>query len=80
MDGGSGLNIIYVDTLKAMGISMSKLVKSNMQFHRVVPGKKAKSLGQISLDVVFGDEKNYRKEKLIFEVVDFRSAYHAITA
>ena len=28
--------------------------------------------------MVFGDSKNYRKEKLTFEVVDFKSAYHAI--
>ena len=35
------------------------------------PGKKADSLGQIALDVFFGDSKNYRKEKLTFEVVDF---------
>ena len=28
--------------------------------------------------MVFGDSKNYRKEKLKFEVVDFQSAYHAI--
>ena len=28
--------------------------------------------------MVFGDSKNYRKEKLTFEVVDFQSAYHAI--
>ena len=28
--------------------------------------------------MVFGDYKNYRKEKLTFEVVDFQSAYHAI--
>jgi hypothetical protein len=61
MDGGSGLNILYADTLKAMGIPMSRLSESNMQFHGVIPGKKAKSLGQIALDVVFGDEKNYRK-------------------
>ena len=49
-----------------------------MSFHGVIPGKKAESLGQIALDVVFGDSKNYRKEKLTFEVVDFQSAYHAI--
>jgi hypothetical protein len=58
MDGGSGLNIIYTDTLEAMGIPMTQLSKSNMQFHGVIPGKKAKSLGQIALDVVFGEEKN----------------------
>ena len=28
--------------------------------------------------MVFGDSTNYRKEKLSFEVVDFKSAYHAI--
>ena len=50
---------------------MSKLSKSNMSFHGVIPTKKAESLGQIALDVVFGDSKNYRKEKLTFEVVDF---------
>lgn len=73
MDGGSGLNTIYADTLKAMGILMSRLSESNMPFHGVIPGKKPKSLGQIALDVVFGEEKNFRKEKLTFEVVDFRS-------
>ena len=78
MDGGSGLNILYAETLKGMGIPMSRLSTSNMSFHGVIPGKKAESLGQISLDVVFGDSKNYRKEKLTFEVVDFQSAYHAI--
>jgi hypothetical protein len=61
-----------------MGIPMSKLSESNMSFHGIIPGKKAESLGQIALDVVFGDSKNYRKEKLTFEVVDFQSAYHAI--
>jgi len=78
MDGGSGLNILYAETLEGMGIPISKLSESNMQFHGVIPGKKANSLGQITLDVVFSDSKNYRKEKLTFEVVDFQSAYHAI--
>ena len=78
MDGGSSLNIMYVETLKGMGIQMSKLSESNMSFHGVIPGKKDESLGQIALDVVFGDSNNYRKEKLTFEVVDFQSAYHAI--
>ena len=78
MDGGSDLNILYAETLQGMGIPMSKLSESNMRFNGVIPGKKAVSLGQIALDVVFGDSKNYRKQKLTFEVVDFQSAYHAI--
>ncbi|KAI5017012.1 hypothetical protein ZWY2020_037390 [Hordeum vulgare] len=78
MDGGNELNIMYADTLKGMGIPMSRLSESNMQFHGVVLGQKAKSLGQIAFEVIFGSDKNFRKEKLTFEVVDFQSAYHAI--
>ena len=78
MDGGSGLNILYAETLKGMGILMSKLSESNMSFNGVIPGNKAESLGQITINVVFGDSKHYRKEKLTFEVMDFQSAYHAI--
>ena len=78
MDGDSSLNILYAETLKGMGIPMSRLSTSNMSFYGVIPGKKAALLGQIALDVVFGDSKNFRKEKLTFEVVDFQSAYHAI--
>ncbi|XP_020191180.1 uncharacterized protein [Aegilops tauschii subsp. strangulata] len=77
-DGGSGLKILYAETLKGMGIPMSRPNKSSMQFHGVNPRKKAKSLGQIALDVVFGDEENFRKEMLTFEMVDFHIAYHAI--
>ena len=72
------MNILYAEILQGMGIPMSKLSESNMRFHGVIPGKKANSLGQITLDVVFVDSKNYRKEKLTFQVVDFHSAYHAI--
>ena len=57
MDGGSSLNILYAETLKGMSIAMSKLSESNMSFHDVIPGKKAESLGQITLDVVFGDSR-----------------------
>ncbi|KAI4995994.1 hypothetical protein ZWY2020_040496 [Hordeum vulgare] len=78
MDRGSGLNILYAETLKGMGIPMSRLSESSMSFHGVIPGKKAKSVGQNGLDVVFGSDRNFCKEKLTFEVVDFQSAYHAI--
>ena len=40
-DGGTGLNILYVETLKGMGIPMSELSESNMSFHGVISGKKA---------------------------------------
>ena len=40
MDGGSGLNILYAETLQGMGIRMSKLTKINMRIHRVIPGRR----------------------------------------
>ena len=39
MDGSCGLNILYAETLKGMGIPMSRLSTSNMSFHGVIPGK-----------------------------------------
>src|SRR4051812_48141588 len=78
MDGGSGINILYASTLKDMNIPMSKLSKSYLEFHGIIPGKKAHSLGMITLNVVFGTSSNFWKEKITFEVVDFLSAYHAL--
>ena len=45
MDGGSGLNILYAEALRGMGIPMSKLSESNMRSHGIILGKKANSLG-----------------------------------
>lgn len=42
------------------------------------PGKKAEPLGQISLEVIFGSEDNFRAETLCFEVVPFKGGYHAL--
>ena len=38
MDGGSGLNILYLDTLDAMRIPRSKLYLAGSPFHRVILG------------------------------------------
>ena len=37
MDGGSDLNILYVDTLDAMCIPQSELLLMNSPFHGVIP-------------------------------------------
>ena len=39
MDGGSGINIIYMETLKVMGVPTGKLQRSQNAFHGIVPGK-----------------------------------------
>jgi hypothetical protein len=41
MDGGSSLNILYVETLDTMGISRSKLHASISPFLGIIPGMRA---------------------------------------
>jgi hypothetical protein len=38
MDAGSGINIIYARTLKAMSISLESLKPTDCSFHGIVPG------------------------------------------
>jgi len=71
MDGGSSLNIIYLETLDLLGIERMQLQPSAGGFHGVVPGKKALPFGRIDLPVCFGIVANFRKETLTFEVVGF---------
>jgi hypothetical protein len=78
MDRGSSLNILYVHTLRLLGIGLDQLSPSTMPFHGVAPGKRVQPLGQIDLPVWFGTPANFRKETLTFEVVGSRGAYHAI--
>ncbi|XP_034570622.1 uncharacterized protein [Setaria viridis] len=78
MDGGSGLNILYAETLDAMDVFWSKLYPMSSPFHGVIPGAQAYPLGQIDLSVTFGDRANFHMEVLTFEVVDFLGSYHAI--
>jgi hypothetical protein len=78
MDAGSSINLIYARTLKAMCISLTSLKPTDCSFHEIVPGAANYPLGRIELDVCFGNSKNYRREKLEFEVMDWPSQYHAI--
>jgi len=78
MDGGSSINILYLETLKRMHLSETQLIKSDVKFHGIVPGRQANSMGMIVLKVTFGDETNFRTEDVAFEVVPFKSSYHAI--
>jgi hypothetical protein len=78
MDGGSGINVLYVSTLDEMGIPRSALRPSTAPFHGVTPRIDALPLGQIDLPVTFGDVQNFRIETLTFKVVGFSGTYHAI--
>jgi hypothetical protein len=78
MDAGSGINLIYAKTLRAMHISLEFLKPTDCSFHGIVLGSANYPLGRIALNVCFGNRQNYRREKLNFEVMDWPSQYHAI--
>ncbi|XP_066375304.1 uncharacterized protein [Miscanthus floridulus] len=59
MDGGNGLNILYVDTLDAMRIPWLELRPEGSPFHGMMPGAQAYPLGQIDLPIMFGNRANF---------------------
>src|SRR4051812_45038456 len=78
MNGGSSINILYIEMLHRMKIHESQLSYSSVTFHGIVPVRQADSLGEITLDVTFGTRDNYWTKPLSFEVVPFKISYHAI--
>jgi hypothetical protein len=78
MDGGSGLNLMYLDTFEGLGLGWDWLKTSSYPFYEVVLGKQSMPLGQMSLHVTFRDVINYRTEMLAFKLVDFSEPYHVI--
>ena len=78
MDGGSGLNLIYEDTLTKMEIDRSNIEQSSTTFLGIIPSREARCAGEITLDVVFGTPENYRSEEITFQVAPFNSGYHAL--
>ena len=64
MGGGSGLNLIYEDTLHKMEIDRSCIEQSSTTFRGIIPSREARCAGKITLDVVFGTPENYRSEEI----------------
>ena len=61
-----------------MGIDPSRIKPSNITFKGVIPSVEAHCTGSLTLEVVFGSPDNFRSEDLIFDIVPFRSGYHAL--
>ena len=78
MDGGSGLNLIYQDTVRKMGIDSTKISRSNTTFKGVIPGPEARCTGSLLLEVVFGSSNNFQSKRLTFYIAPFRSGYQAL--
>jgi hypothetical protein len=76
MDAGSGINLIYARTLKAMNISLEFLQLTDFSFHVIVPGSTNYLLGKIELDFASvikatSDEKSWNSKSW--------TGYHNIT-
>ena len=69
---------LYYDTFKRMQLQDRQLIPTEKVFHGIVPGKSAKPIGKIYLEVAFGTVENFRSEIMSFEVVDLKSPYHAL--
>ena len=78
MDGDSSLNPLYLDTVRKMGIDPSRIKPTKTTSKGVIPGVEACCMGSITLEVIFGSLDNFRSEDLIFDIVPFRSGYHAL--
>jgi hypothetical protein len=79
IDGGAGLNLIFLETLRKMGLEFARMnTPTSSLFYGIVPSKATMPPGQITLPVTFGTPTNYRTEFIKFEVADFKSSYHAI--
>jgi len=61
-----------------MGINPSRIKPTRTTFKGVIPGVEANCTGSITLEVVFGSSDNLRSMELIFDIVPFRSGYHAL--
>jgi hypothetical protein len=80
IDGGSGLNVLFIKTLKKMKLDITHmLTKSTSPFYGIIPGNAAIPLGSVVLPVTFRETReNYRTEYIKFEIANFETSYHAI--
>src|SRR3954464_5168203 len=78
IDGDSSINILYKDTVEKLGIKQRQLQNSRTVFHGIVPGLSCSPIGNILIDVLFGDKDHFRRESVWFEAVDLESPYHAL--
>ncbi|KAI4981346.1 hypothetical protein ZWY2020_021831 [Hordeum vulgare] len=78
VDGGSNINILYLDTLCKLGLKEKDVLPTNTVFHGIVPGQSCSPIGKIQLDVLFGDKVHFCRESILFEVVDLSSPNHAL--
>jgi hypothetical protein len=78
VDGGSSINVTFLQMLQALGVAIKDLTESDTPFFSTVPIEGEYPLGHIYMSVTFGTPENYRTEFLRFEVACFDCGYNAI--
>ena len=78
VDGGSPCNILFYDTFKRMKLPDSMIKVTPIPSYGIIPYSPANSLGRAKLRVTIGDSRNLCKKRIIFEVVNSKSAYHCV--
>ena len=63
LDGGSSINILYLDTFRRLRLPQSMIETTHTTFHGIVPGRKAYPIGKVTLPVTFGTPTNFRTER-----------------
>jgi hypothetical protein len=58
MDGGNGLNLMYLATFEGLGLTQDKLQTSPHLFYGVVPFQQSVPLERVTLLVTFRDASN----------------------
>ena len=76
IDGGAGLNVLFVETFDRLQVSYNQL-QPTKPFSGVTDGSTT-PIGQIRLSVTFGKHDNYRTKLIDFDVAHIRLPYNAI--
>jgi hypothetical protein len=76
IDGGAGLNIIFVEVFEKMQVPYHRLMPTR-PFFGVTEGS-TMPIGQVRLPVTFGTRDNYRIESLDFDVAYIMLPYNTI--
>ena len=76
IDGGAGLNVLFVDTFDNLQVPYEQL-QPTKPFSGVTDGSTT-PIGQVRLPVTFGERKNYHTELIDFDVAHIRLPYNAI--
>ncbi|KAI4994439.1 hypothetical protein ZWY2020_034080 [Hordeum vulgare] len=67
VNGGSSINILYLDTLLKLGLKETDVLPTSTVFHGIMPRQSCSPIGKIQLDVLFSDKAHFRRDSIWFE-------------